>query len=416
MCYRKSLLHFKKKIKFMNLKTNTATNNNNFNLYYITAIFLCLLKVPILSNCQNIIKIRLYSENTINSTIITINTGCYAIISSSDTILNKLQSGTIICLSIKNDKIELKKNDSIIGYYKNLNFAGLSFRNSLSILPDKKKTLQRTYDDCFNISANKTGLMIINNIDLEDYIAGVVQSEAGGSSDNEEFFKIQAVISRTYAVGHLNNHKAEGYNLCDAVHCQSYKGQATKTVLIKAVYATRGSVIADNENKLITAAYHSNSGGKTVNSGDLWNKQLPYLIAVDDTFSLHGPNSLWEIKMKTKEWLDFLKINFDYPIHDSISKNYALNFSQDTCRLIFFEKDIKLRTIREKLKLRSTWFSVFVNEDEIIIKGRGYGHGVGLSQEGAAIMAEKGFSFTDILNFYYKGVQIIKKEKLFSDN
>lgn len=59
---------------------------------------------------------------------------------------------------------------------------------------------------------------------------------------------------------------------------------------------------------------------------------------------------------------------------------------------------------------------MFVNEDEIIIKGRGYGHGVGLSQEGAAIMAEKGFSFTDILNFYYKGVQIIKKEKLFSDN
>jgi stage II sporulation protein D len=65
-----------------------------------------------------------------------------------------------------------------------------------------------------------------------------------------------------------------------------------------------------------------------------------------------------------------------------------------------------LRTIRSDLNLRSTFFSVYANSDSVILKGRGYGHGVGLCQEGAMVMASKGFKFKDIINFYYSGVII----------
>ena len=65
-----------------------------------------------------------------------------------------------------------------------------------------------------------------------------------------------------------------------------------------------------------------------------------------------------------------------------------------------------LTTIRSDLNLRSTFFSVFVNGDSVILKGRGYGHGVGLCQEGAMEMASKGFSYRDIISFYYSGVII----------
>lgn len=382
-----------------------------FNYLHIILFIIYFIIIPESLKSQNI-KIRIFADKNIKSATIKINTGNYAIINAKDT-LTKITSGESVTLTLKNGKIELKREEKTIGNYNNMNFEGLSFRNSFRIFPDNQKTLQRTYDDHLNIEIIKSGLLFINNIDMENYIAGVVEAEAGGCSDNQEFFKVQSVISRTYAVGHLNNHKVEGFNLCDAVHCQSYKGRATKTVLIKAVYATRGSVLADSNSKLITAAYHSNSGGKTVNSGDLWSKQLPYLIAKDDTFSINGKNYSWEIKMRTNEWLNFLKTNFNYPIQDSLAINYALNFSQDSSRLIFFNKEITLRAIREKLKLRSTWFSVVINGDDIILKGRGYGHGVGLSQEGAIKMAENGFSYTDIISFYYNGVQIIKREKLF---
>jgi len=373
--------------------------------------FLLIILTQNFIQAQNIIKIKIFSGINVNTAIFKVNAGKYAIINSKDTIC-KILPGEHVTFSINNEKIRIEKNKHTAGIFNEILIIGLSFRNSFQIIPDNNKNLQRTYDNNLVIKKNNADLLLINYVDLENYVAGVVEAETGGISDNEEFFKVQAIISRTYAVGHLNNHKEEGYNLCDGVHCQSYKGQASKNVILKAVYATQGSVLADSNYKLITAAYHSNSGGLTVGSGDLWNKQLPYLISINDTFSINGSQAKWEIKMKKQYWLDFLDKEFHFPTDDSTAVAFALNFTQDSTRNIYFYKNITLKSIREKLGLRSTWFSVIDSGDDIIIKGKGYGHGVGLSQEGAAIMAASGYSYDEILKFYYKGVQIIKKDKL----
>ena len=162
---------------------------------------------------------------------------------------------------------------------------------------------------------------------------------------------------------------------------------------------------------MISAAFCSNSGGSTVNSEDIWKIPTSYLKSVNDTFSMKMPNATWEYKILQTNWLDYLSSRFNYNINDPAKKNYALNFKQDT-RKVYFTDSILLTSIRADLGLKSTWFSIEPQGINMVFKGKGYGHGVGLSQQGAIRMALLGYSYIDIIKFYYKDVDIVNYEEL----
>jgi stage II sporulation protein D len=194
------------------------------------------------------------------------------------------------------------------------------------------------------------------------------------------------VIARTYLNKYLNKHLSDRYNVCDGTHCQVFKGLSSDTLILRAAMESKGLVILNKDSTLIISAFHSNCGGETASSEDVWLVSQSYLKRVVDPYCLASRNSKWKKSMSTNEWINLIKKS---GYTGQIINPSAFNFSQET-RLTDYKTGsftIPLMTIRNELGLRSTFFSVVREGDSIILKGRGYGHGVGLCQEGAMVMA-----------------------------
>lgn len=256
-------------------------------------------------------------------------------------------------------------------------------------------------------------LKLINHVSMEHYLSGVVECE-GGTGHTETYYMVQAIMSRTYALKYIDKHKNDGFQLCDQVHCQAYHHRQMRTPLInQAVTQTDGMVMVDEKNRLIDAFFYANCGGETCDASHVWNTSIPYLKPFKDTFCIKTAQARWSKKIPKQDWVNFLVNNYDYPIYDSVYREKIFHFVQEN-RLAFFhgpELGIPLRDIRHEFKLKSTFFSCYEHEDHVILEGFGYGHGVGLCQEGAMEMARRGYHFTQILRYYFPGIIIRVLEK-----
>jgi stage II sporulation protein D len=295
-------------------------------------------------------------------------------------------------------------------------------RNSQVFACDSLILSGKTGSDCFSLRINGQfpvkqfysgdlqcfpdmgKLIFINNSDIEKYISGVVMAE-GGNGKNLEYFKTQAIIARTYMYKYFDKHLQDRYNLCDNTHCQAFNGLSSDTLLNKAALETRGLVILDKDSALIISAFHSNCGGETSTSEDVWLSDQPYLKSVKDPYCITSRNATWRRSLTVCEWENYLR---KWGYNGSPDDPSSFNFLQESRVSDYRSGSFKLPliTIRSDLNLRSAFFSVYADGDSIILKGRGYGHGVGLCQEGAMMMAAKGFDYRAIINFYYSGVTI----------
>jgi stage II sporulation protein D len=176
-----------------------------------------------------------------------------------------------------------------------------------------------------------------------------------------------------------------------------------------AAIATTGIVIVDSNLKLITAAFHSNCGGQTMNSEDVWALPTPYLKSVKDTFCLTKPQARWETTITKKDWLTYLALKHKCDLTDSLHIDCYTNYDQPfrESELIIHDLRIPFKKIRTDFNLRSGFFSLEEKGDSIRIFGRGFGHGLGLCQEGAMRMSELGYKYNEILHFYYKDVHLV---------
>ncbi len=378
--------------------------------YYRTLLLLLTLFIAKSAFSATYLDIKIFTGYKINNINFTPLSGKYSLFSAGAKVQDILKNETIT-IKIENDTIRIYRANVRVGSYISISLSGDDLINSFKVKPFNQAIKERIYDDDLRLSVSGGSFLIINHVELENYVAGVVQSEGGGSVKDNDFYLVQAITCRTYALNNLKKHARDGYNLCDSVHCQLYQNRCKSNEILLATYKTAGNVIVDKDNKMISAAFHSNSGGATVNSEDIWKIPTTYLKAVDDTFSLKMPNATWEFKILETKWLDYLASKFKYNINDPEKKNYALTFKQDTRKLNFTDS-IPLTTIRTDLGLKSTWFSIQQDGAYLIFKGRGYGHGVGLSQQGAIRMAQLGYSYKDIIRFYYKDVDIVNFEKL----
>jgi stage II sporulation protein D len=382
-------------------------------MYRYKCIFVFLIVIAVNRLFAIDFDIRVFSTLQLKAIKITPLSGKYVVYGDTKKIADIYKNNPVL-LSVKEGKINVTKDGESLGSFAALEFSAEGFLNTFILKPTEPDLRERVYDDGLKLSIDNNGsLKIVNKVELEHYVAGVVESE-GDVKKNLEFLKVQAIISRTYAISNLRKHlKDDGYNFCDDVHCQVYRGRSTNSLIMMAISQTTGMIIIDNTNKPISAAFHSNCGGETANSEDVWSVSTTYLKAVKDTFCLHQSQAKWEKKIPTKEWLNYLSTKFNFPVTDSIMCKKAKTFSQAN-RKIFFDDNpnIPLKTVRTDWKMKSAFFSIEDHGDTLLFKGRGYGHGVGLCQEGAIHMVDLGWTYKNIIKYYYKGVSFINISEL----
>ncbi|CAI7725735.1 SpoIID/LytB domain-containing protein [Bacillus altitudinis] len=370
-------------------------------------------------------------------------------------------STSAITDSLKNSlakQVYLKKNQNYQLNISNgkISLKGIKTYNTLRVVPEKystKNVLQiagKPYLGNVNFAIESGYIRPTNeNIPFEDYLKGVVPNEMPASW-HVEALKAQAVAARTYSV------KSIGKVVPDTTAFQVYGGYNWYTNSTKAVDATKGKVLKYN-NQLISATYYSSNGGYTEASEEVWGNALPYLVAKKDT---KDPVNAWTLKLSKKqlgttltaskaasEWSkakeanaadlaglkSWLLKNKETAASDmriasissltfsgktkgqraktvSIKLNYHLKNKTGTYTVnkstTASMKMTEFRTVMGATKVKSTFASVKNNTNDFTISGKGYGHGIGMSQYGAKARAESGNSYSSILSFYYPGTKL----------
>ncbi len=371
------------------------------SIFYPLILILFFSFIPYSLSADSLyLNVRIFAHRNIKTITIVPAQGKYQVF-SQDKQVSELSKSITTTFKVLGKKIKMAKLDATIGIFDTIRLVP---ENGECLLKVRNGKEERKYQDYLKLYVSGGELYMINHVELENFVAGAVLSEAGAGKSTE-FYKIQCMISRTYAIRNMRKHELEKFHQCDQVHCQLYRGVCTNRDVLEALLDTRGLVIVDSAGGPISAAFHSNSGGETTNSEDVWSLQSPYLRSIKDTFSSTMPMACWEKRIPAKEWLNYLKVKYKYPINDSVKRSQALHFKQKD-RKKNFGDTIPLKNIRSDFNLKSTYFDIIPDGDILIFKGKGFGHGVGLSQEGAINMVNKGYNFEEIIKFYYKDVRI----------
>ncbi|HKK41670.1 MAG TPA: SpoIID/LytB domain-containing protein [Bacteroidales bacterium] len=367
-----------------------------------TLIVILLSLVTFLSQAQ--VKIRLFADNMPRTTVFTVRNGRYVIKTAGNSEGIPLSINIPVIITRFDGKLAVKIKDVQGFVCDSVIFTGATGNDVFSLRVPGTGLGYNFYTGSLSCYSDMSSLILVNNCKIESYICGVVETE-GGTAKNPEYFKTQAILARTYLFRNFNKHIADGYNLCDNTHCQAFNGLTGNPDIKMAVSQTRGLVIIGQDSSLIVAAFHSNCGGETSSSEDAWLKAEPYLVQVKDPFCHSSRNASWTKKVSLKDWEAMLQ-RAGYNGKTGDANVFAFKQEERASDYITTSFKMPLRSVRDAMKLRSTYFSVYPEKDSLLLKGKGYGHGVGLCQEGAMTMARQGYSYKQIIDFYYKGVTI----------
>ncbi|MCB9224906.1 MAG: SpoIID/LytB domain-containing protein [Crocinitomicaceae bacterium] len=313
-----------------------------------------------------------------------------------------------IYLKRSGNGVKIEKGGNTLGTFDTVYFRQQKANSSFNIQALSGNKV-RKYQDDLVIFADAEGLLTtVNEVNMANYLAGVIESEGGGGK-HIEYYKVQAILSRTYALDHLSKHKKEGFSVCDRTHCQAYHSMLRFTPDIrKAVEETKGIIMLDQNLKLADGFFFANCGGQTSESDFVWNVAVPYCRSIADTFCVNSKQANWTTKISKSSWKHYLIEQFGYPVNDSVFGEYLYTFDQPARKAFYIapQLGIPLRDLRVEFKLKSTWFSCHPEGDQVVLVGKGFGHGVGLCQEGAMNMAKAGYSYEQILHFYFTDIQL----------
>lgn len=259
----------------------------------------------------------------------------------------------------------------------------------------------------------------IKELDLEDYVVGVVASEMPVSFEREALIA-QGVLARTFAISKKINkcNNANDADICDTVHCQVYTEKSKKKKawgkngdeylkkITDAVNESKGMVLSYNNELVRYPQYFAVSSGKTEDSKYVFSQDIPYLKSVNSPGEETSPKFNSKEEYTKDEFIS--KIN-DYNSEIKLNKKdlekevKILNRNPgDTVNNIKLgNKNIKGVEFRKIFKLNSANFTIRMSKDKVYIDCIGYGHGVGMSQWGANAMAKEGKKYTDILKHYF---------------
>ena len=353
--------------------------------------------------CKGQIRIRIFSSQTPETVVFAVTGGEYELTGYRDG-SQVFRENDLLVISKYNDRLAVKTKNSAGFVTDSLKLTARQESSSFSLRTSGQNPVRQFYRGDFSCSPDLETLVLINTCDVDSYIAGVVRAE-GGAGKHREYFKTQAIIARTYLFGHLEKHLHDKYNVCDNTHCQAFSGITADTLINSAALETHNLVILDRNSTLIVSAFHSNCGGMTSSSEDTWVTELPYLKSVTDPYCVNSRNAVWEKKISSNEWINYLG-NSGYT--GKTNDPAVFSFYQNK-RWVDYKAGsftMPFRKIRDDHQLRSSFFSVIASADSVLLRGKGYGHGVGLCQEGAMEMANRGSTYKQIIDFYYNEVII----------
>ena len=271
----------------------------------------------------------------------------------------------------------------------------------------------KSYRGIVEITPYDKGLLVVNELPLEEYLVGLINCEIS-SQWPMEAIKAQAVIARSYAVYQKESRKNAPYHLESTVIDQVYEGcDIEDSRAARGVKETAGEVLTYN-GAVIQAFYHSNCGGHTEASENVWGYSLPYLQGVNDKYCQTTNPYYWDQRISLRKIESQLKVA-GYGV--SGLRDIRPGVRDESGRL----KDVQLTTLRGRVTvpgaafrkalgysvIKSTNFEVRVVGDDAVFKGTGYGHGVGLCQWGAKQRAADGFNYREILAYYYPGTKLV---------
>lgn len=254
-------------------------------------------------------------------------------------------------------------------------------------------------------------LYIINHVKIEEYLLSVVGSEIP-SSWKMEALKAQAVAARSYSrYNIMNRNKKDIYDLSSSTSSQVYRGIAgEKEPTTQAVIATAGEIISKNGEPL-PAYFHSTCGGQTIDSKYVWGGENNHLNGVKCEYCRESPHFDWQAELTISELKNSLKKKYrtigniksvDFKKKEGrvvevliVHTGGKINLTGNAFRLMFPDK-----------KIKSMYFTSTRAKESLVLKGHGWGHGVGLCQWGAKGLAQKGANHRSILKFYYRGIDI----------
>ena len=259
----------------------------------------------------------------------------------------------------------------------------------------------------------------VEKVPLEEYVLSVVSSEMPAT-----FHEAQSILARTFVINKLitgcNNIK-EG-NICDTTHCQAYlninekkkawgkEGDEYLKKLKKVVKETEGKVLSYNDQLVKYPQYFSTSSGNTEDAVAVFSEDVPYLKSVQSPGEEISPKYESEISMSISDFKGKIKksipnSNLGNNINEEV-KILSRNKGGTVDDIKIGDATIKGKEFRKIFGLNSANFTLEVLEDKINIKCLGYGHGVGMSQWGANVMAKEGSKYDEILEHYFKGSKI----------
>lgn len=314
----------------------------------------------------------------------------------------------------------------------------LSAEEGIAVSSVERQEGTPVYRGCIEIIAEDEGLLLINELPVEQYLEGVVPSEMP-SSYPAEALKAQAVCARTYAWKQIQEKRLEEYgaDVDDSVNFQVYQNIFPQESTTNAVSETKGEVICQDK-ELIEAYYFSTSAGVT-STDEVWGAKeaASYLKSVPCAFDAQEPWSAWEVEIP---W-DQLQTNArKYTDPEAALKSIQITRKNQSGAVIglWVTTDRGSFSLAEEYDIReflspsgctiygkdgavmtgdalllSAYFSMELYPGEkVCISGKGYGHGVGMSQNGAKAMAEQGYTYREILDYFFQDIEILQAEQV----
>lgn len=292
---------------------------------------------------------------------------------------------------------------------------GFSRRKITAAAPGVLKLNGKGYRGTVEVTIGDKGLLVVNELPLEDYLVGLINCEIS-SQWPIEAVKAQAVIARTYALYQKDARKGAPYHLESSVLDQVYEGcDIEDSRAARAVRETAGEVLA-HDGSIIQAFYHSSCGGRTEAAENVWGFPLQYMQGVDCKYCVNVPSVRWSQTLGLSRLEDALRSagNRVAGLRDIriIRRNKSgriveLLLDSDQGRVAV--SGVNFRKAVGYSVIKSTNFDLKVSGDDVVFSGTGYGHGVGLCQWGSKNRALEGFSYREILSYYYPGTKLVKQ-------
>lgn len=280
------------------------------------------------------------------------------------------------------------------------------------------KTPANPARDTTQITVRQVSENTTQRLSLDDYIERVVATE-GSVEEQPEALKALAIAARTYAFKNLKRHEDEGFDFCSTTHCQRFEMAEIRPAVADAVNATAGIVLRDAKGQTADSYFGASCGGNTANLKTLWGANAPeYLQGVSDDFCHSEPHSRWIDTIEADRMLKALRsdprTNVGETIRDLSVARYdgtgraeLVSIAGDQRRTIngWEFKLIVGRALGWNV-LKSSRFTISRSGSAFVFRGSGFGHGLGLCQEGAHVMAQRGFTYRQILAKYFPGTNL----------